>query len=141
MILIKTFLQIANALPEALILIDGEGTILAVNKKASCFLKVSSGELTNRSLIEFVENSEESLSSSMRLWRRSKSPIPASIKWKEKVLKETSNVDCHAFLLQPALEKDKALVVIRCIIGQSMTRKFTELNFELGRQKVVLQNL
>jgi len=139
--LVKIFLQIVDSLPEVIMLIDADGRILAANKKASKFFNATQQSLENRHLVEFIDNGEEGLNKTIRLWRRSRTPIPAIIKWKHISAKKASQIQCQAFLLQPANENETAMMVLRCVIGKSMTRQFTELNAELDRQKSILQKL
>lgn len=139
---VKSFLQLSNSLPEAMLLLDSDGVILAANKKAQKFIQSSQNTtIIGNGLINYVDNTDESLIQSIRLWSRSKEPVPASIKWKHIPEEETSSIQCKGFLLRQGDETDKSLIVLRCNIGSSITKQFIELNTELDRQKKILRKL
>jgi len=139
--LIKNFLQLADSLPDALLLIDSDGKIITANKKVSKFLKSSTQDLTGRHLNEIADFRKDELHESLHLWRRSRIPIPVSIKWKHISIKDKPQHHCQAFLLQPACNMQKALIILRCAIGKSAISQFTELNSALDRQQLTLKKL
>jgi diguanylate cyclase (GGDEF)-like protein/PAS domain S-box-containing protein len=138
---VDSFLQLADTLPEALLLLDTSGDILAVNRKAIRFLETSPDDLKGKQLADFLENSSENLQQTMRHWSRSRAPIPATIKWKHVPHEEVSNIQCQGFLLKPAKGDDRAWLVLRCVLGRSITRQFKDLTAELERYKAVLRKL
>lgn len=137
----KSFLQLADTLPEALILLDTSGKILVANRKAANFLQLDAGAIAGRQLAGFLQSSEHDLQEAIRLWSRSRMPIPAAIRWQHVPETEVPNIQCQGFLLQPAVDGGKALLVLRCVIGRSFVRKFKELSDELERQKSLLRKL
>ncbi|NOX09618.1 MAG: EAL domain-containing protein [Gammaproteobacteria bacterium] len=138
---IEDFLQLTDTLPEALILFDISGTILAANRKASRFIEASPEQLKNRPLIDLLNNSATGLQDCIRLCSRSRAPIPISLKWKHIASEKQSNIQCQGFLLKPASPEEKAWLVLRCIIGYSITRQFIDLTSEINRHKNILRKL
>lgn len=138
---VASFLLLAETLPEALLLFDSSGKILAVNQKAAKFLELPAAQIAERQLKEFLKTPEAELQETMRLWSRSRMPIPATIRWKHVPDGEISSIQCQGFLLQPAAGEAKAWLVLRCVIGRSIVRQFRDLSSELERQKILLRKL
>lgn len=132
------FLQLADALPEALILLTGEGEIIAANKKASEFFQLERSALTGCRLQDFTDSQPDKITSSLRAWSRSRTAVPAAIHWK---LKGTQNWRCQGFLLTPATSTEKAQLVLRCIPGKQIASEFIALNRELEKQQITLRKL
>lgn len=138
---VNSFLQLADALPEALLLIDRNGNILAANRKALNFLNLDAIEVQDHRLAQFLKSDEQELQQAIRLWSRSRTPIPTTIKWKHVPEAEDSKIQCQAFLLKPGESGSSAWLVLRCVIGKSISRQFVELNSELEQQKSLLRKL
>ena len=132
------FLQLADALPEALILLNSQGEIIAANKKSSQFLLVERSALSGRMLFEFSSSAKEKIQAALRAWSRSRTAIPAALNWK------TVNMQgwrCQGFLLTPATQNNLAQLVLRCIPSKQTASEFIALNHELERQKLTLRKL
>ncbi|WP_353570369.1 hypothetical protein [Candidatus Albibeggiatoa sp. nov. BB20] len=76
---LSQFLNFANALPEALLLINAKGQIVAANQKASAILKIN--QLVNKMLANIVDNPETQIGFYLKIWSRSRTPTPANISW------------------------------------------------------------
>jgi diguanylate cyclase (GGDEF)-like protein/PAS domain S-box-containing protein len=132
------FLQLADALPEALILLGSDGKIITANKRASEFLQVERARVAGRSLKDFTDSSEENIMAALRAWSRSRSAIPAALAWKTAAKKQWR---CQGFLLTPATATERAQLVLRCIPGKPTSSEFIALNHELERQQATLRKL
>lgn len=132
------FLQLADALPEVLLMLSREGEILAGNKAAAQFLSVDQKTLPGRWLKEFIDTPAERLDRDLRAWSRSRTAIPAVLIWKNH---GNRGWRCQCFLLQPATEIDTAQLVLRCTPGKSPASDFMALNRELERQQITLRKL
>jgi len=132
------FLQLADALPEALILLTSEGQIIAANKTATIFLQLEKSKLPGRWLKDFTDSPEDKLQQSLRAWSRSRAAIPASLSWKET---SKRGWRCQGFLLQPATQTETAQLVLRCIPGKAPASEFIALNRELEKQQITLRKL
>lgn len=139
--LVNDFLQLADSLPEALILLNGEGAILAASHKAMDFLTELEPEPVGSNLSQFLDNNTAALADTLRLMRRSRMPIPARLKWHRVIHEFTHGIQCQGFLLDPAQDSASAQLVLRCLPGRSMARDFVSLNEELMRQKSLLVKL
>jgi nitrogen-specific signal transduction histidine kinase len=117
----KRLLQAINVLPEATLLIDGNGIILGSNSAAR--------ELFGRDLEEgvslnsLVSDSPEKVLRSLRLWSSSRQFLPASL--------QINRVDgpvvirCDGAIMEPATRQQPSLLLLRCVLrGESATTKF-----------------
>ncbi|MDH5444432.1 MAG: EAL domain-containing protein [Gammaproteobacteria bacterium] len=132
------FLQLADALPEALILLSTDGEILAANKKASQFLQSDRNDVIGQNLQTFSNSPPEKLNAALRAWSRSRSAIPAALNWKTD---DKQGWRCQGFLLTPKTKTSRAQLVLRCIPGKQTASEFIALNHELERQKKTLRKL
>lgn len=132
------FLQLADSLPEALILLSSEGQILAANKTAAQFLQTDKHSLPGRWLSDFTTSSPEQLSMALRAWSRSRTAIPAALRWKGQT---KLGWRCQGFLLTPATQTEAAQLVLRCIPGKPPASEFIALNRELEKQQRTLAKL
>jgi len=80
--LAEEFLQLADSLPEALILLNSQGEIIAANKKSAEFLLGDRSKLAGRSIFEFSSSPQEKIQAALRAWSRSRTAIPAALNWK-----------------------------------------------------------
>ncbi len=132
------FLQLADALPESLILLSAEGRIIAANKSAVRFLQIDHDRPPDCFLGEFTDTNPERLEAVLRTWSRSRSAVPAALKWKGENRRYWR---CQGFLLTPATKTEKAQLVLRCIPDKSSASEFSALNRELERQQRTLRKL
>ncbi|MBL1141544.1 MAG: EAL domain-containing protein [Proteobacteria bacterium] len=132
----------ADALPEALILLSGDGSVLSTNKCAKRFLSNRFNSIEQlKSLNDLVNNDPEEIKKSLRAWSRSRTPIPAVISWKSEKEFVDSNWRCQAFMIEPAVKNNPAQLIIRCIPGRGQLSEFTLLNAELEKTQNTLKTL
>ena len=136
------FLIFADTLPEALIMLSGNGEVLAINKCAKQFLHKRFDSIEHRtSLKDFIDNSDEEIEKALRAWSRSRDPIPAAVSWKsEKKFNET-NWRCQGFMIEPANGEEPAQLIFRCIPGRNQLSEFSILNNELEKTHIALKKL
>ena len=139
---IQDFLELANCLPEALILMDESGQFLAFNKKAETTLGLLSEYAVGRNLADYTDTTRFRIAENLRLWRRSRDPVPANVYW---CVGDGGAgyrlMQCHGFLLQPRTESTPCMVVLRCVAGNKITRNFITLNQEIIKHKRTLKKL
>jgi diguanylate cyclase (GGDEF)-like protein/PAS domain S-box-containing protein len=134
------FQLIADALPEALILVSDQLEIASVNKAALEVFGCIADEIVGTSLTELVSNEEADLRRQLKIWLRSRKPVPAVIHWKA-TAEKLGKWSCHAFLLKPKIKNDIGYAIIRCISGKKPAKDFLHLNREYIRQKETLRKL
>ena len=134
------FLLLANALPEALILITDRLEIVSVNNAALETFKCSQADVIGKSLTDITSNPLENLQNQLRIWLRSRKPIPAIIRWQFDI-PGIDKWSCHGFLLKPATQDNCGYVIIRCISGRKPSKAFMDLNREYKRQSDTLRKL
>ncbi|MDH5181450.1 MAG: EAL domain-containing protein [Gammaproteobacteria bacterium] len=134
------FLLLANALPEALMLLRANGEIIAANAASGKFLGVEHNALPGRMLGDFVTTPADELSRTLRNWSRSRSAVPASLRWKN-LPEKSHSWRCQGFMLLPATQNEFAQLILRCIPGMTPASEFLALNRELEKQQTVLRKL
>ena len=136
------FNSFADALPEALILLNTEGEILGINENARKFLLDRFHKLEDKtSLKEYVENSEQELENTLRSWARTRKPIPAKVTWRNEKNAPAGNWRCQGFMFKRAENDNPAQVVLRCIPGRGQLSEFNILNRELEKTQLALHKL
>ena len=134
------FLQLSNAFPEALILLSGSGEVLAANASAARQLGIPRRPPDGTRLEQFVDNSAEEVGRLLKTWRRSRSAIPAALKWARGTPGQ-ARWRCEGFLSQVASRDTPARVIVRCTAGKAHASQFIALNRELDRQRITLRTL
>jgi len=134
------FLLLADALPEALFLLTADGVVLAANRAAEQLLGRNPSAIAGRPLAELVENPPERLVHYLRLWARSRMPVPAPLRWRgaDDVCVHGC---CHGFLLRPASPDRPAYLLLRGTSSTARLGEFLALNRERERQRNTLRKL
>ncbi len=139
---IHDFLELTDCLPEALILMDEAGKFLALNRKAETTLGLDREHVIGRNLGDFTDTTRFRLEANLRLWRRSREPVPANVYWRNGDGSDACGLmQCHGFLLQPRKETEPCMIVLRCVAGNKITRNFITLNQEIVKHKRTLKKL
>lgn len=117
----ERLLQTINVLPEATLLIHGNGIIFGLNSAAR--------ELFGRDLEEgvsldsLVSDSPEKVARSLRLWSSSRQFLPASLQINR--VDGPAVIRCDGATVEPATLQEPSLVLLRCVLRcQSATTKF-----------------
>lgn len=136
------FIQFINAMPEGYVILSVDGTILNINRNAASLFGGQPAECIGLHVREYTSSSEETIQTALRQWSRSRTPVPAALKWKANA---DSHHDvgwrCHGFLLKPATQNQSAVLVLRCVFGKTLVSNFMTLNEELKRQTGLLSKL
>jgi diguanylate cyclase (GGDEF)-like protein/PAS domain S-box-containing protein len=136
------FLIFADTLPEALILLSSNGDILAINKCAKRLLKERFCNIEEySSLKDLLKNKNDDINKMLRIWSRSRTPIPAAISWKSDKKINKNNWRCQGFLITPSSKTEPAQVVLRCILGRGQLSEFSILNTGLEKTQNTLKKL
>ncbi len=138
---LEDFFQLSNSLPEGYLLLKTDGTILVTNRKARRFLGNADVNHAGKNIIDYTDSTANELHKAISDWSRSRTPIPAAIKWKNNAKNDGMGWRCHGFLLKPAGGKEPAYIVLRCTFGKTLASNFISLNNELNKQRVLLRKL
>jgi C4-dicarboxylate-specific signal transduction histidine kinase len=132
--LIESFAQITNSLAEPHFLLASDGSIISANQEArKKIIAVNSNvEATNLSML--MVDGIDRLKQLMQMWSRSKSPLPASIRFRSEG-EEPVNYLCKGNLLQPALNGESALIMMHCTDMQQSSAVFITLNENIEQLK------
>ncbi|QKT04432.1 EAL domain-containing protein [Ectothiorhodospiraceae bacterium 2226] len=137
----EQFLRLADGLPEALLLVARDGTVLSVNRAAGRLLglpRACSGDLKLHAL---VDNPPAQIDKLLRDWTRSSQPLPAPIRWRPGRAGDLSGWRCTAFTFANPGDAARGHVVLRCQPGRTALSDFQALNRELARQQATLRKL
>lgn len=124
----EQFQQWADLLPEPMLLLDGEGTILAANASASG--KLAPISRVGRRLCEVAANPHAGLAEYLRACSRSRSPLPGAI-----ILPpgegEAAVLRCEGALLDTCAGGAERQILLRLVPKESAVRQFLALNQKL----------
>lgn len=117
----KRLLQAISVLPEAMLLIHGNGIILGSNSPARELFGRTFQE--GASLNSMVSDSPEKVLRSLHLWSSSRQFLPASLQMTRG--DDTVVIRCDGAAVEPATRQTPSLLLLRCIRrGDSTTTKF-----------------
>lgn len=136
----QEFLLLADLLPEGLLMITGNGDVLAVNKIAAKQLNSSSCNLVGRNLPEVIGMKRERFLSQIRPCTRSRVPVRLALT-PEPNKQGISIEACEGFLLTPAHNDAKAQVLLRLSNSNNQLGKFLALNKQNIKLQRLLKNL
>ena len=124
------FSQVADKLPDGMLLVSANGIILEVNRKASQLLKVKSQELINQN-ISLIVNAELSvIIEKLKPYTRSRTPRQVPLK-----LKVSTCYIADGFLFTPSTDTNLALIVLRVNEHDTFKNQFFTLNEKVKEQK------
>lgn len=140
--LIESFAQITDSLVQPHFLLDSDGSIISANQEArKKIIAVNSNvEATNLSML--MVDGKDRLKQLMQMWSRSKSPLPASIRFLSDGEDPVSYL-CKGNLLRPAQKSEPALIMMHCTDMQQSSAVFVTLNEkieQLKREIIVRRN-
>lgn len=135
-----SFLLLADALPEVLVLLSSSGDVIVANQAGVTQLGLPGEGSKPAHLSNFIANTPEQLEQMLKLCRRTRKPLPVPIRWCKKAASE-GKWRCEGFLLKPVNGDDQVYIVLRCILGRAPASEFLSLNRELNKQQSMLQKL
>src|SRR5262249_40910280 len=136
---IEPFLQFADLLAEATLLVSGAGVILAANRSVANRLGVNPQRLRGKRLSDGTTSTPEMVLEYLRACARTREMIPGSF---DLVRTDGAVIACRAAgaVLRPRSEDADALIVIRLIPKETapqfaaLTQKIAELDREIQRR-------
>ncbi|HIE01395.1 MAG TPA: hypothetical protein EYP59_14070 [Thiotrichaceae bacterium] len=135
----EQFTIFAAGFSEALLLISGTtGEILAGNRGASKLLGTTSW--SGKYLHELVSNTKAQIASYLKMWSRSRVPLPVSLTCQVNEGKLQKKTICEACLLQTA-KLDRPPYIILRSSDDAKNSQFIVLNKEIEKQKQALRQL
>ena len=132
----EQFLEIARVLPEPLLLISGQGQILAANPAATAILGLPSQALQRVKLWDLVTNPSEQVKGYLNACARSREMVLGALTLQRKD-GQTSDYRCEGAVLRPWSPEAAALILLRLKSKASTSSRFILLNQkidELGRE-------
>jgi PAS domain-containing protein len=118
------FRQLAELLPDALLLVDGQGIVRCANAPAAALLQQPPTGLIGQPLASLVHDSEAHLAELIQRGARSRSRVPG-------VLHPTSGggaCRCELAVFRPRSAEHAALVLVRLVPRPVANSQFRELN-------------
>lgn len=125
----ERFLQFAGQLPEATLLLRGDGQVLAANRSALGYLGRSREEVFGRAIHEFVSDTAEDVQQSLRMWSRSRSLSVSGLTIA--VGDKPVPFRGEGLLLTPRFDGEPARILLRLIPRERSSQQFTLLNKRL----------
>ena len=122
----QSFLQVADPLPEALLLVWRDGTVVAANQAVRACLGIPPDSLRDRRLAELVAEPAGEVARYLRDWSRTRQLLPGSLT----VLRDGTRVACRAegALYRPANGEQQSLLLLRLSPKETSVRQFLLLN-------------
>lgn len=130
----KSFKEVTNAFRDPHILLDRKGDIVSANDAAQKRFLSHDHEEKPVNLSTVTTEKQERLDSLLEMWKRSKSPLPGSIKFNQNGAGEMLYV-CKGSLVQPATQNQDALIMLQCTEKQKSTRAYVALNEKIEQLK------
>jgi len=135
----EQFTIFAAGFSEALLLISGTtGEILSGNRGASKLLGITSW--SGKYLHDLVSNTKAQIASYLKMWSRSRVPLPVSLICQVNEGKLPKKTNCEACLLQTA-KLDRPPYIILRFSDDAKNSQFIVLNKEIEKQKQALRQL
>ncbi|MEJ7928917.1 ATP-binding protein [Ramlibacter sp. AN1015] len=134
--------ELADALPEPLLLVSSRGTLLSANRAAAALLGVPAQSLANRRLAELVLESEEAVQELLTSCSRSRSMLPSSLTFVGPA-GEPLACTCQGAVARPRSASGDAQVLLRVAVKASATDRFLllkerieQLSREISRRRM-----
>jgi PAS domain S-box-containing protein len=142
----EPFLQFANLLTEAMLLVSGTGVILAANRGVANRLGLSPSRLRGKRLAEVTTSTPEAVGGYLRACARTRDMMPSALTM---VRADGSTLPCRAegAVLRPRSDDADALIVLRLTPKQAesqfaaLSQKIVELDREIQRRVRVEREL
>lgn len=132
----QQFLRLAGILPEPMLLVSAQGTVLAANNAAQSVLGAQASLLVGRPLADFWNGSGTSATDVVRSAARTRSLVPSSVQLTTGA-GEQVDCRCEGALFWPRTDSSPATVVLRFSPRDAASAQFRLLNdkvSELGAE-------
>ena len=143
----EQFLELAKVLPEPLLLVNGEGQILASNQPVVHMLGLRRKELQGRTLFDLVTEANEKIIKYLQACASSRAMVLGSLTLRKND-GQTLICRCQGALIQPWSAESSDLILLRlenkavaCSNFVLLNQKIDELAKEITRRKQVEEAL
>ncbi|MEP6592080.1 MAG: ATP-binding protein [Acidobacteriota bacterium] len=126
------FLALAGALPEPLLLLRGDGEVLAANRPAADLLGAASSTLPGRRLSELVLTPPGELQRYLRACAKTRQMLPGTIQLRADG-EPSDRCGCEGAVVQPRSSQAPAVILLRLKPSGAATQRFTLLNERIDR--------
>lgn len=120
----RAFRQLAELLPDALLLVDGHGVVRCANAPAAALLQQPLTALVSQPLASLVHDDEAQLAELIRRGTRSRSRVPGALH----PVSGTGPCRCEVAVFRPRSAENAALVLVRLVPRPQANSQFRELN-------------
>lgn len=138
------FRQLADLLPEPLLLVTRNGRIVAANRRFASDFAAPLEQMIGTSLQDWVQNDSSELARYLRSCSRARETLPGSITFRA----HQEKVTCEGALAQQQTDQGPALILLRFPAQSTtirhfhlLTQKINELTKEVDHRKQVEQSL
>jgi signal transduction histidine kinase len=123
----EVFRQVADLLPEPVLLVEGGGTVLAANRGAARRLAVSPEALAGKGLAELVTDPEGAVAEYLRLCSRTREPVAGALALIGPG-GEPIPCDCRGAVARPRVAEAPAVIFLRMLPRAGPPSRFALLN-------------
>ena len=131
----EEFVQFANLLPEPMLLVTGDGAVLAANRSASTLSGFSAAELARRNLCDFVVQPFDVIAPLLRVWSRSNILLPGTLTIVGRDRRETP-CRCEGAVFRPRSGAAPAVILVRLLRKAAAVNRFIALNQRIDQLTV-----
>ena len=127
-ITLKQFVELARVLPEPMLLINGEGEILAINKAGTKMLGLTSKNLENQKLFDIVIEPSDKVIQYLQACSRSRQMVLGCLSFYQNDGQTSICYRCEGALVQPSSPDSIAIILLRFKNRSSASNNFLLLN-------------
>lgn len=132
------FLEAMEWLPDALLVVTGEGDIVGANRAARHLLTRSSSAVKGSSLLQFVAADNDAVRAYLRNGSRTSQPLPGALTLSNGK-ESTTRVSATVRVLRPKTDSTSALLLLQLRNAESAPIHFKELNDRVAKVTAALQ--
>ncbi len=126
----KQFCELAQVLPDALLLVESKGAIKAANPAAVRLLNKNHQEIIGQPLSALIVDQDGKGAKYLRACAAQRSPLPGRLRW-QTGQGEIVDTRCYGSLLSPPAGANGRDIVLRFMPADEVSDRFTMLNKEL----------
>ncbi len=127
---IAAFEAFAGLLPEAMLLLEADGTIAHANQAAGSLFGLSPPDLVGRHLGDLSDQDRQAAAELIRLSSRSRTLLPGAITFRGPAGGATP-CRCEGGLFRPRSEDSPALILLRVSTREAAANRFVALNLRI----------
>ena len=123
---LDAFLKVIDRLPEAILLVAGDGVVFGANRRLAP-IGLDPTEVSGKRLCDIAVEPPETISEYLRRCARTSEPVPGSITFKGH---DGKTAACRSYgnLLSPHSDASEAIIMLRLIPKEVSVRQFATLN-------------